>query len=614
MICRRARYHTQVSAFMSSRGNINSALPAVLEWLVPLAPLYLFLHGVMGPAFFSSTRFFGGSGDSGLYMWFIGWIWRAIAKGQSPFVIDAFNYPHAINIMDYTSVPTIGLLFGWLYPIAGAVFTFNLIIVMNYVLIFIFGKLTLRELNIGSLMSGIGGLMFCLLPYLTVQEMGHLNLAFIAPHFAVGYCIVRAIKSERRPGWVLGLLTGLALALTFYTSLETFLTLTLCVAIIFVYAWLCARALTVRLTLRLMNVRFLPGVVTPLFLVIPGLFNFIQGQGAHPIDFANAAGFYSNDLLSLIAPSSLYLAHNAETTMLTARFSGNATEWNGYLSIPLIILAIVYAFRRWGKPSARILSLSALSMITLSLGPFLQIAGVRMYVPLPWILILIFHAPFLHNAMPARLGLYAQYLALMLVIMGVDEYVKQARARSQPIWRNAGIGINLAALALVAVLWLPLIPSLSTPTPQAASILQTDEVVPRYIAHERTLVLYGRDYSFGEVMGILADSNSYGLVTSNVQVSSNSYGYSTEDPAYKAVEAFIHDTDGKQTVLAFGHYLPELGAGKVMFVSVDNQPLNPARLNEISRYLGAPVYDGQGLVVVWDVPQGIASGGSAAAR
>ena len=66
--------------------------------------------------------------------------------------------------MDYTSVPSLGLLFGWLYGITGMVFVYNLIVVVNYALIVVFGKLTLRALGIGRVLSSFGGLLSCLCP------------------------------------------------------------------------------------------------------------------------------------------------------------------------------------------------------------------------------------------------------------------------------------------------------------------------------------------------------------------------------------------------------------------------------------------------------------------
>ena len=80
----------------------------------------------------------------------------------------------------------------------------------------------------------------------------------------------------------------------------------------------------------------------------------------------------------------------------------------------------------------------------------------------------------------------------------------------------------------MVLLWLPSIPSITTPMPKAANILRADGVIPRYIKQEPTLVLYdqytsfGVSYGFSVAMGVLADSNNYDLVTSNV------YGHAME--------------------------------------------------------------------------------------
>ena len=51
--------------------------------------------------------------------------------------------------------------------------------------------------------------------------------------------------------------------------------------------------------------------------------------------------------------------------------------------------------------------------------------------------------------------------------------------------------------------------------------------------------------------------------------------------------------------------LPQLGVGRVMFVSTDDTPISSQHLTEISRILGAPLFNSKGLVVVWMVPLGL---------
>ena len=571
----------------------------VLDWGAPLILLYVFLHQMMGPAFFSSQRFLGVRGDTNQYMWYIGWIWHALETNQSPFVTRAFAYPSTTNIMDYTSVPLLGLLFGWLTSFANLVFIYNLIVILNYTLIYIFGKLTLRTLGIGRLFSSVGGLLFCLMPYLTAQGLMHLNLLFVAPLFVIGYLTARLVRGARA-GWMMGLCIGLALAASFYTFLETFSTLILCLLILYGCCLLAAFKATHQFTVRLCRPRFLLGCAVPLLLIIPGVLNFIQGQGSQPLDFGIKSLVYSNDLLALVLPSQLYLVHTAATTSLVSHFSGNLFEWDGYVSIPFIILFCVSAVRFWRKPRTRILTYATVCLAVLSLGPILYIDGAKIpHVYLPWILLVFI--PLVRDALPIRLSFYVLCLAIILVVWSADEWVRHVSLEN--LRPRAATAVALGAFALVALMWLPLLPSYTASMPVAASILSHDHVASRYIDHAPILVLYQHDVNgFPIVMGILAASDNYDLVTTNLYP--YDMGHTTP---FQINDAFMHDTDGAKTASALRQYLPQLGVGRVLFLSIDDQPISQTQLDEVSIVLGAPLYDSSRLVVVWSVPPSLHS-------
>ncbi|HEX9037722.1 MAG TPA: glycosyltransferase [Ktedonobacterales bacterium] len=574
---------------------LTSGMPGALEWIAPLALLGLSLHAVMGPAFFSSTQYFGAPGDTGQSIWYIGWIWHAILHGQMPFVTNAFDYPSTTSIMDYTSIPALGLFFGWLYPFAGVIFTYNLIIMTNYLLIFVFGKLSLRALGIGRLLSGVGGLLFCLLPYLTAQIGEHLNLAVIAPLLIAGYLMIRPICADRPPGWMDGALLGLAMTLVFYTNLETCATLLLCVVVVFACGLFCARTATYRLVRRMARPQALLGIIATSLLVIPGALNFFEGQHGSPLDFSSLPVTFSADLLSFVVPTELFQVRTSASIALTDQFTGNLREWDSYLSIPFILLMVILAARFWKDDRIRVLAHAAAIMALLSLGPFPHIAGAKALAPLPWLFVLLFHVPLLENALPTRLALYTGILALTLVMLGLDAFVKQATAAARPAGSRRRLGIGLAALAVVAIFWLPTIPSDHTPAARAVGILRAGSPASRMLVNQPTLVLNHEEAGFSTALGILAMSNNYALRTANV------YGYKeANSAAFKVNIAFILDTDGHGTNAALRHYLPGMGVSRVLFISVDNEPLDPQRFDEISRYLGAPLYDNQRLVVIWN--------------
>jgi hypothetical protein len=589
--------------FRISIRTINRQLPSfAAQWLVPLVLLYLLLRLMMGSSFLSTQRYFGSPGDTPMYMWFLGWWWHAIKLGQPLGFIRAFDFPYATNIMDYASVPALALLFGWLTAFTSIVFVYNLLVVVNYTLIFVFGTLTLRVLGISRVFSIIGGFLFCLMPYLTVQGLQHLNLVFIGPLFILSYLIARLITSAVQPSWIIGAFTGLALLLAFYTSLETLLTAAFCILVVYGCALFYTFSSTYQFTLRLLNPRFLLGVGAPLILTIPGLLNFVHGVGSQSSITDAGLTKYSSDALSFVIPTQFYLIHTFATTVLSSQFRGNIFEKDGYLSLLFIIVFIVYATRGWHKALIRILASATVIMAVCSLGPVFHLARVPVNIYMPWSLML--HLPLIRDALPGRLALYVAYLGIIVVIWGSDQWAKRTPIELHPFELRGELVINVALLGLVLLFWLPLLPSFTASIPKAASILSTDQVVPRYIGQEPTMVLDAKepDNGFCVSIGILAASDNYQLMAPN----SCTFIELPGNADWRKIDtAFLQDTDGKTTSQALRQYLPQMGVGRVMFLSVNDQPISSQQLSEISQLLGNPLYDNQGLVVVWSVPPNI---------
>ena len=228
------------------------------------------------------------------------------------------------------------------------------------------------------------------------------------------------------------------------------------------------------------------------------------------------------------------------------------------LRVPFIILFLIYAVRGWKKPMTRILTYTAASMAVFSLGPYLHIAGVGFkHFYLPWAVML--HLPFISDALPARLGLYTSSLALILVMQGADESARQMPLQPHrlPLKLNSRTGCQSrhAGAGRAALVAAPALVQRYHAARQRA-ILRSDRVVTRYIGHEPTLVLYDQDFGFSVVMGMLAASNDYGLVTSNIYGSSPILARST---SYLLNGTFMQDTNGKDTDAALLRDLPQLG-------------------------------------------------------
>jgi hypothetical protein len=131
---------------------------------------------------------------------------------------------------------------------------------------------------------------------------------------------------------------------------------------------------------------------------------------AHP---GNWPSIFSIDLLNFIIPSQASAYGGRAAAGLVARFTGGLDEQDGYLGLPLILVLRLACFHFRVRREMRVAFLLLGAVLVASLGPQLQVAGVKTGLPLPWAL--IEHLPLLGAALPARLMLYAFLLAAIIV-------------------------------------------------------------------------------------------------------------------------------------------------------------------------------------------------------
>ncbi len=140
---------------------------------------------------------------------------------------------------------------------------------------------------------------------------------------------------------------------------------------------------------------------------------------------------YVSDLLAFFLPSN------------AIHFTGNVTENDAYIGIPLLVLFAAGLVTGWHTPRIRWAGLMAVLVAVLSLGPHLHVNGNVIRVPLPWAAVA--RLPLLGSALPARL------MAIGLLPLGiVVAYAGALALAAARPWRIA-TGLVLVA-GLVAIL------------------------------------------------------------------------------------------------------------------------------------------------------------------
>jgi hypothetical protein len=393
----------------------------------------------------------GGHGDPWLFVWFLKWDQLAVAQAHSPLFSHELNVPVGVNLMWNTSVILPGVLLAWVTAWLGPVFTYNLLVTLALPLSAWAAYLVFGRYVRSQLAAGVGGLLYGFSPYMLAHALGHLHLILAVTPPLLLALLDEVLVRQRAAPWLLGLALGVVAAAQLLTAEELLaselLAATGALGLLVVlyprrvrtHAPYAAKALGVGAVVGLLLVAW------PLRVQLGGL--------ERPHTPIQRPGVEVTDLANLVVPTGLQRFTPSAAVAVSDHFTGNGTEWNGYLGVPLLLLLGGIAVRWWRWPLVRVASLLAVGLAVASLGPRLHVAGRITRIHLPWRAVQAI--PVLDNLLPNRLMLYVFLLAGLLVAVFTDAVL----SRRSP--RRKLLGMAAVALALLALL--PRSPAPSTP-------------------------------------------------------------------------------------------------------------------------------------------------------
>jgi hypothetical protein len=147
-----------------------------------MLPAFLGLAALLlGPIWTSpTTRTLGaGTGDPGVFAWFLRWTPFAVGRQISPFFSDYLNHPDGINLMWNTWVPLPGLLLSPLTLTFGPVLTFNVLLALAYGLSAWSAYLAIHRYVPSHGAAAVGGLVYGFSPAM-IGHSHHLNLILVS--------------------------------------------------------------------------------------------------------------------------------------------------------------------------------------------------------------------------------------------------------------------------------------------------------------------------------------------------------------------------------------------------------------------------------------------------
>jgi hypothetical protein len=398
-----------------------------------------------------------GFGDWGQNMWALWWTRHALLNlAQTPFFTNYLFYPEGVTLLFHPLDVSDGLLALPLYGILGGDVTYNLMILLSFVLGGWGAYLLALYLTQHRGASFVAGLVFVLSPYHFLRiDLGHLNLSTLQwiPFYVLFLLKFIQQGSKRSAGLAILFLAFGALNSWYYVIYCGLLTL----AILFwpnspqksrAMSWPQSGVLRLGRIALILTITII--ILSPLLLPMFQLLGTTTLVGEHnPVR-------HSVDLFSFWVPGppSTWAAwfENVWISYAAQNREPGASAYLGYTVLGLSIISLIS--RRWQRQALWWLAL-ALGFTLLALGPQLQIDGQIFDIPLPyqWLTNLI--PAFAVTGIPGRFVVMTSLALAMLTAYGLatlTRWLQQGNPTAQTVsrwlWLVAASLIILEYLAI----------------------------------------------------------------------------------------------------------------------------------------------------------------------
>jgi hypothetical protein len=393
--------------------------------------------------------------------WFLEWTPYAILHGHNLFESNALNVPVGVDLAQNTGMPLLGILAAPLTLLVNPIASENLLRFLGFVLSAYAAYWVIRKFVSWTPAAFIGGLLYGFSPYMVSQGSIHLNLMFVPLPPLLLYGLFELIVVQRTRPVRRGLLIGATAIAQYFISAEVLATTALVAGMgIFFLFFLCIREVPARYRHALLGtvvalVCLGVAVAYPTWVMFYGSAHYNgPAQGYSSVFNADLYGAFLPTHSQLLAPSHL--------AAIGSSLVGGQTQENGsYLGFPLILLTIGVVLRYWRKLWPLYLALLAFTSWLLSLGPRLIVDGRVHSLPVDLPFRKLDHLPGIDNILPVRFSLYVVLFIAIILALGLDEAVRERRARAaaaprtaelrRPWRRRASLGV-VGALAVLSVL------------------------------------------------------------------------------------------------------------------------------------------------------------------
>lgn len=410
----------------------------VTEWM----PL-LFLAAVLGWMATDGvwarpgSEIIAGSGDAIQGVWQLGLVAHNVQHLTNPLFTTLANFPNGVNLAWNNPSLSLAVVFTPLTLLVGAIASFNILLLLSLIANAIAMFALLNYLQSNRWLALVGALLFEINPFVLEQlDGGHLFFValFLLPLIILVTLKGLAANSKQRRYY--GLLLALCLVAQFYLAQELLL-LGVCVGIIYLILVAIFDIASLRGIKHASLQLALWAIPLAAIFILPGVWFLLLGPGAVHGDPLLPLGATP---LTWITPSPAnYLFQPWMIGAVRRAYATNPTEipatYIGIIAIGAVLLGLA---TRWRDKTLRVIGLTTLVGLVLTLGESLKLRAVT--VPLPGA---VFHyLPLLRDLVLPRFIVFADLAFIVFVVLLL------AQLKMRPLFL-------LGSIALLLVSWMP---------------------------------------------------------------------------------------------------------------------------------------------------------------
>ena len=528
----------------------------------------------------------GNTWDGPLTIWFLRWFPFAIGHGQTPLVTNYVDYPLGANMMWQNAVPVLAAALAPVTLTLGPVVALNLVLTLGAALSAWTAFLAIRRYVGRAIAAAAGGAVYGFSPFVVAHSSSHVVLgsAFMLPLIILA--LDEVFVRQRRAPLVMGMLLGCAAGVQFFIS-EEMLAIVAVAAVVGTLVLMVLNRSQVRARAPYaLGALITAGLVFTLVAAYPLAVQLFGPQRPHGI--LQTAALYETDLMSPVLPTGLQLIEPGPGLWAVNRFTGSM-ENTTYLGLPLVGIVYWMARRQWALRTIRWASITLVILFVFSMGDFLDVAGVRTSMPLPWFV--VSQIPPLGQILPVRIMALGFFLAALLLAVFLDLGLS---SRVSKVRRSMLVASSLALLALL--------PRPLQVEPVMAPAFFTGPGVQRLPPGSVVLVApFASAYTGSAAMGWQAQAGMRFRMPEGYMYGPNwlSPAPSRMQSAMQAIQLYADRPPLPPRYRT--QLLDELGQWRVRTVIVGPMDNEDAMVDFITRLLGRPPVETDGVFLWWDV-------------